>query len=148
VSRDGGGGDIEHVACVVHEAGVGAVRHSCRVPFDELQAQQIEIFRTAWPDAGWEREPRVSVNRSVIPIVSDLDRRLFASRAADSQDQIGYLEGVVARFGRSYTGEPDVIARSSAASRPSARPTRCCSPCPTSSASTTTGGCSRPSPST
>jgi alkanesulfonate monooxygenase SsuD/methylene tetrahydromethanopterin reductase-like flavin-dependent oxidoreductase (luciferase family) len=79
------------------------------VPFDELQAQQIEIFRTAWADAGWEREPRVSVSRSVIPIVSDLDRQLFGGRA-DSQDQIGYLEGTVARFGRSYTGEPDVIA--------------------------------------
>jgi alkanesulfonate monooxygenase SsuD/methylene tetrahydromethanopterin reductase-like flavin-dependent oxidoreductase (luciferase family) len=79
------------------------------VPFDELQAQQIEVFRTAWADAGWQREPRVSVSRSVIPIVSDLDRQLFGARA-ESQDQIGYLEGTVARFGRSYTGEPDAIA--------------------------------------
>jgi alkanesulfonate monooxygenase SsuD/methylene tetrahydromethanopterin reductase-like flavin-dependent oxidoreductase (luciferase family) len=52
------------------------------VPFDELQAHQIELFRAAWADAGWKREPRVSVSRSVI----------------------------AARFGRSYTGEPDVIA--------------------------------------
>jgi alkanesulfonate monooxygenase SsuD/methylene tetrahydromethanopterin reductase-like flavin-dependent oxidoreductase (luciferase family) len=49
------------------------------------------------------------VSRSVIPIVSDLDRAYFGGRAG-SQDQLGYLEGVVARFGRSFTGEPDVIA--------------------------------------
>ncbi len=79
------------------------------VPFDELQAEQITIFRSAWAEAGWEREPRVSVSRSVLPIVSDLDRAYFGGRAG-SQDQLGYLEGVVARFGRSYTGEPDVIA--------------------------------------
>src|SRR5689334_7835423 len=32
-----------------------------KVPFDELQAEQIQIFRDAWRDAGHEREPRVSV---------------------------------------------------------------------------------------
>ncbi len=79
------------------------------VPFDELQAEQISIFRSAWADAGWEREPRVSVSRSVLPIVSDLDRAYFGGRGGD-QDQLGYLEGVIARFGRSYTGEPDAIA--------------------------------------
>jgi alkanesulfonate monooxygenase SsuD/methylene tetrahydromethanopterin reductase-like flavin-dependent oxidoreductase (luciferase family) len=81
------------------------------VPFDELQAEQIAIFRSAWADAGWEREPRVSVSRSVIPIASDLDRRYFGNGAGrETSDQLGYLEGVVARFGRSYIGEPDVIA--------------------------------------
>jgi alkanesulfonate monooxygenase SsuD/methylene tetrahydromethanopterin reductase-like flavin-dependent oxidoreductase (luciferase family) len=79
------------------------------VPFDELQAEQIQLFRDAWTAAGWEREPRVSVSRSVIPIVSDLDRRYFGGRD-DSSDQVGYLEGVRSRFGRSYTGEPDAIA--------------------------------------
>ncbi len=79
------------------------------VPFHELQAEQISIFRAAWADAGWEREPRVSVSRSVIPIVTELDRAYFGGRGGD-QDQLGYLEGVIARFGRSYTGEPDVIA--------------------------------------
>ena len=79
------------------------------VPFGELQAEQIEVFRRAWADAGWPREPRVSVSRSVLPITSDEDRRYFG-RGVDGQDQIGILEGVAARFGRSYTGEPDVIA--------------------------------------
>jgi alkanesulfonate monooxygenase SsuD/methylene tetrahydromethanopterin reductase-like flavin-dependent oxidoreductase (luciferase family) len=79
------------------------------MPFDELQAEQIAIFRSAWAEAGWERSPRVSVSRSVIPIVSDLDRAYFGRRG-DSHDTLGYLDGGLARFGRSYTGEPDVIA--------------------------------------
>ena len=79
------------------------------VPFGELQAEQIEVFRRAWADAGHEREPRVSVSRSVIPITTDEDRMYFGGRD-ESQDQVGYLEGVLARFGRSYNGEPDKIA--------------------------------------
>ena len=81
------------------------------VPFDELQAEQIALFRTAWAQAGWDREPRVSVSRSVLPIVTDLDRMYFGDRGArDSGDQVGYLDGTLARFGKSYIGEPDVIA--------------------------------------
>jgi alkanesulfonate monooxygenase SsuD/methylene tetrahydromethanopterin reductase-like flavin-dependent oxidoreductase (luciferase family) len=79
------------------------------VPFDELQAEQIARFRAAWADAGWEREPRVSVSRSVLPIVSDDDRRWFGGERS-SQDQVGLLEGVRSRFGKSYVGEPDQIA--------------------------------------
>jgi alkanesulfonate monooxygenase SsuD/methylene tetrahydromethanopterin reductase-like flavin-dependent oxidoreductase (luciferase family) len=78
------------------------------VPFDELQAEQIARFRTAWAAAGWEREPRVSVSRSVLPIVSDLDRQYFGGDPG--QDQVGILEGVRARFGKSYVGEPDRLA--------------------------------------
>jgi alkanesulfonate monooxygenase SsuD/methylene tetrahydromethanopterin reductase-like flavin-dependent oxidoreductase (luciferase family) len=78
------------------------------VPFDQLQAEQIAIFRDAWKAAGHARTPRVSVSRSVIPITSDLDRRLFG-RDSD-QDQVGWLDGALSRFGRQYTGEPDVIA--------------------------------------
>jgi alkanesulfonate monooxygenase SsuD/methylene tetrahydromethanopterin reductase-like flavin-dependent oxidoreductase (luciferase family) len=77
-------------------------------PFDELQAEQIERFRAAWTAAGWEREPRVSVSRSVLPIVSDLDRQYFGRDPG--QDQVGILEGVRARFGKSYVGEPDRLA--------------------------------------
>jgi alkanesulfonate monooxygenase SsuD/methylene tetrahydromethanopterin reductase-like flavin-dependent oxidoreductase (luciferase family) len=81
------------------------------VPFDELQAEQIGIFREAWASAGREREPRISVSRSVIPITTDIDRMYFGGRAQeDGADQVGYLEGTLARFGRSYTGEPDAIA--------------------------------------
>ena len=79
------------------------------VPFDELQAEQIERFRAAWADAGWEREPRVSVSRSVLPITTDLDRQYFGGDR-EGADQVGLLEGVRSRFGRSYTGEPDRLA--------------------------------------
>jgi alkanesulfonate monooxygenase SsuD/methylene tetrahydromethanopterin reductase-like flavin-dependent oxidoreductase (luciferase family) len=78
------------------------------VPFDELQAEQIQLFREAWQTAGHEREPRVSVSRSVMPITSDLDRRLFGGD--QNEDQVGWLDGAISRFGRSYTGDPDRIA--------------------------------------
>jgi alkanesulfonate monooxygenase SsuD/methylene tetrahydromethanopterin reductase-like flavin-dependent oxidoreductase (luciferase family) len=79
-----------------------------QVPFDQLQAEQIALFREAWAKAGHAREPRVSVSRSVIPIVSDLDRRLFGSDT--NEDQVGWLDGAISRFGRTYSGEPDRIA--------------------------------------
>jgi alkanesulfonate monooxygenase SsuD/methylene tetrahydromethanopterin reductase-like flavin-dependent oxidoreductase (luciferase family) len=51
------------------------------------------------------------VSRSVLPITTDEDRRYFGLRAqADAQDQVGFLDGGLARFGKSYIGEPDVIA--------------------------------------
>ena len=78
------------------------------VPFDELQADQIDRYRAAWAEAGWERTPRVSVSRSVLPVTSDLDRQYFGERSGE--DQVGLLEGVRARFGKSYTGEPDRLA--------------------------------------
>ena len=83
------------------------------VPFDELQARQIREYRAAWSEAGWERTPRVSVSRSVLPITTDLDRLYFGGRG--EQDQVATLEGVRARFGRSYTGEPDAVAAELAA---------------------------------
>jgi len=77
-------------------------------PFDQLQAGQIAAFREGWAAAGWDWEPRVSVSRSVIPVVSDEDRMYF--RGGADGDQVGPLDGAIARFGRSYTGEPDRIA--------------------------------------
>ncbi|MCU1545970.1 MAG: class flavin-dependent oxidoreductase [Homoserinimonas sp.] len=86
------------------------------VPFDELQAEQIEVYRRAWADAGHPGTPRVSVSRSVMPIVTDADRHYFGLRAqVEGEDQVGYLDGGLARFGRSYIGEPDVLAEQLAA---------------------------------
>ena len=78
------------------------------VPFHQLQAEQIERFRKAWSDAGHTREPRVSVSRSIFPIVSDTDRAYFGSETR-SQDQVGFLDKGVARFGKTYAGEPDKL---------------------------------------
>lgn len=81
------------------------------VPFGDLQAEQIQQFRDAWKAAGWEREPRVSVSRSILPITTDEDRAYFGPRSLeDSHDQVGYLDATtIARFGKSYIGEPDAI---------------------------------------
>ena len=83
------------------------------VPFDQLQAEQIALFRQAWKEHGHEREPRVSVSRSVLPITEDIDRMYFGTQA--QEDQVGLLEGVRSRFGRTYAGEPDRIAEELAA---------------------------------
>jgi alkanesulfonate monooxygenase SsuD/methylene tetrahydromethanopterin reductase-like flavin-dependent oxidoreductase (luciferase family) len=78
------------------------------VPFHQLQAEQIERFRKAWADAGHTREPRVSVSRSIFPIVNDLDRAYFG-REANSRDQVGFLDGGKARFGKTYAAESDEL---------------------------------------
>jgi alkanesulfonate monooxygenase SsuD/methylene tetrahydromethanopterin reductase-like flavin-dependent oxidoreductase (luciferase family) len=80
------------------------------VPFHQLQAEQIQRFRDAWKAAGHEREPRVSVSRSVFPIVSDLDRAYFGRESA-SRDQVGVIDGGTARFGKTYAGEPEQLVR-------------------------------------
>ena len=78
------------------------------VPFHQLQAEQIQLFRDAWREASHDREPRVSVSRSIFPIVSDLDRQLFW-RERKSTDTVGWLDGGNARFGKTYAGEPDKL---------------------------------------
>jgi alkanesulfonate monooxygenase SsuD/methylene tetrahydromethanopterin reductase-like flavin-dependent oxidoreductase (luciferase family) len=83
------------------------------VPFDQLQAEQIRLYREAWAQHGWGREPRVSVSRSVLPITEDIDRAYFGGQG--HEDQVGLLGGVQSRFGRTFTGEPDRIAEEIAA---------------------------------
>jgi len=78
------------------------------VPFHQLQAEQIQRFRDAWTAAGHEREPRVSVSRSIFPIVNDLDKQLFWQQRGSS-DQVGFIDGGTARFGKTYAGEPDKL---------------------------------------
>jgi alkanesulfonate monooxygenase SsuD/methylene tetrahydromethanopterin reductase-like flavin-dependent oxidoreductase (luciferase family) len=82
------------------------------VPFDQLQAEQIAGFREAWAAAGHRHTPRVSVSRSIVPLIDDESRRYFGLRAqADARDQVGYIDGGLARFGRSYIGEPDELVK-------------------------------------
>jgi alkanesulfonate monooxygenase SsuD/methylene tetrahydromethanopterin reductase-like flavin-dependent oxidoreductase (luciferase family) len=80
------------------------------VPFHQLQAEQIQRFRDAWKAAGHQREPRVSVSRSIFPIMTATDRAYFGQNT-DSQDQVGYLDGGAARFGKTYAGEPDQLVK-------------------------------------
>ncbi len=78
------------------------------VPFHQLQAEQIRRFADAWAEAGHTRTPRVSVSRSIFPLVSDTDRAYFGARGDDA-DQVGFLDGGAARFGRTYAAEPDEL---------------------------------------
>jgi alkanesulfonate monooxygenase SsuD/methylene tetrahydromethanopterin reductase-like flavin-dependent oxidoreductase (luciferase family) len=81
------------------------------MPFHELQAEQIRVFREAWTSAGHEREPRVSVSRSIFAVVDDRDRAYFG-RGNQETDQVGYIDAQTkAIFGRSYAAEPDVLVK-------------------------------------
>ena len=78
------------------------------VPFHQLQAEQIQRFRDAWASAGHDWTPRVSVSRSIFPLVDERDHAYFGGQG-DDQDQVGYIDGGSARFGRSYAAEPDKL---------------------------------------
>jgi len=80
-------------------------------PLHVQQAEQIAAFRDAWRAAGHQREPRVSVSRSIFPLVDDRDRAYFGGSQQGS-DQIGYLDETTrAVFGRTYAAEPDALVR-------------------------------------
>lgn len=74
----------------------------------ELQADQIARYRAAWKQAGHDWTPRVSVSRSIFPLVTARDRQLFGLQATSS-DEVGYLDDGDATFGRSYAAEPDLL---------------------------------------
>src|SRR3954462_9624864 len=78
-------------------------------PLHVQQRKQIDAYRGAWKDAGHQREPRVSVSRSIFALVDDRDRAYFGRDARD-QDQVGYIDANTrAIFGRSYAAEPDML---------------------------------------
>jgi alkanesulfonate monooxygenase SsuD/methylene tetrahydromethanopterin reductase-like flavin-dependent oxidoreductase (luciferase family) len=103
-------------ATAVWAAKLGMNMQSSTLKFDETgeplhlqQAAQIRAFRTAWKEAGHTRTARVSVSRSIFPLINDRDRFYFA-HAGENEDKIGYLdENTRAVFGRSYAAEPDVL---------------------------------------
>ena len=78
-------------------------------PFHVQQARQIQLFRDAWKEAGHQREPRVSVSRSIFALTDKRDWSYFGGRNQD-EDQIGFIdENTQAIFGRSYAAEPDKL---------------------------------------
>jgi alkanesulfonate monooxygenase SsuD/methylene tetrahydromethanopterin reductase-like flavin-dependent oxidoreductase (luciferase family) len=80
-------------------------------PFHIQQAAQIRAFRAAWTDAGHQREPRVSVSRSIFALMDERDHTYFG-HGSDQEDQIGLLHGTTrAVFGRSYAAEPEVLVK-------------------------------------
>jgi alkanesulfonate monooxygenase SsuD/methylene tetrahydromethanopterin reductase-like flavin-dependent oxidoreductase (luciferase family) len=78
-------------------------------PFHIQQAKQIRTFRNAWKEAGHARTPRVSVSRSIFPLINDHDRFYFG-RGGQDKDHVGFIDGPnQAIFGRSYAAEPHVL---------------------------------------
>lgn len=80
-------------------------------PFHIQQAEQIRLYKKTWKEAGYTREPRVSVSRSIFAIVSEQDRRYFGQET-NQRDKIGMIEkDRQAIFGRSYAAEPDQLIK-------------------------------------
>jgi alkanesulfonate monooxygenase SsuD/methylene tetrahydromethanopterin reductase-like flavin-dependent oxidoreductase (luciferase family) len=78
-------------------------------PLHVQQATQIRAFRAAWAEAGHTRAARVSVSRSIFPLMNDMDRAYFGEDE-EPTDKIGFLDSTTrAVFGRSYAAEPDVL---------------------------------------
>lgn len=103
-------------ATAVWAAKLGMNLQSSTLKFDESgeplhiqQAAQIRAYRAAWTEAGHNRNPRVSVSRSIFALVNDLDRAYFG-REGQETDQIGLIDAKTrAVFGRGYAAEPDVL---------------------------------------
>lgn len=79
-------------------------------PFHVQQAKQIHAFRTEWDKHDHGFRPRVSVSRSIIPLVTAQDRAYFLpGKSAETTDQVGLIDSIRSVFGRSYIAEPDTL---------------------------------------
>ena len=75
----------------------------------EIQADQSSCYHAAWKEAGHAWTPRVSVSRSIFPIVDGADMQMFGMQASGS-DQVGALPDVGSTtVGRTYAAEPDKL---------------------------------------
>jgi alkanesulfonate monooxygenase SsuD/methylene tetrahydromethanopterin reductase-like flavin-dependent oxidoreductase (luciferase family) len=84
-------------------------------PLHIQQRKQIDAYRNAWKDAGHNRTPRVSVSRSIFPLVDERDRAYFG-RGERDRDHVGFIDANTrAIFGRSFVAEPDVVVKELAA---------------------------------
>jgi alkanesulfonate monooxygenase SsuD/methylene tetrahydromethanopterin reductase-like flavin-dependent oxidoreductase (luciferase family) len=85
------------------------ISHESNEPFHVQQAKQIQAYRDAWKEAGHEREPRVSVSRSIFALTEKRDWAYFGVRNQD-EDQVGLIDAdTQAIFGRTYAAEPDKL---------------------------------------
>lgn len=102
-------------ATAIWAATLGMNLQSSTLKFDESgeplhvqQAAQIRAFRQAWKEAGHTRTPRVSVSRSIFPLMDDRDRAYFGD-GGEEADQFGIIDSMRAVFGRSYAADPDIL---------------------------------------
>lgn len=89
------------------------VNNESNEPFHVQQAKQLRAYKEAWKEAGHDFEPRTLVTRSIQPITSDLDRRLFGGNDDSKYDQVGFLayHQNPTIFGKTFAGEPDQIVK-------------------------------------
>lgn len=87
------------------------VNYESNEPFHIQQANQLRAYKEEWRKAGHPFKPRTIVTRSIIPIVNDLDRKIFSG--SESEDKVGYLSyhKNPTIFGRNYVAEPDELVR-------------------------------------
>jgi alkanesulfonate monooxygenase SsuD/methylene tetrahydromethanopterin reductase-like flavin-dependent oxidoreductase (luciferase family) len=77
--------------------------------FHVQQAAQIHAYREAWKEAGHFREPRISVSRSIFPLIDERDHWYFGG-SAEGADKVGLIDANTrAIFGRTYAAEPDLL---------------------------------------
>lgn len=88
------------------------VNYESNEPFHIQQAKQLRAFKAAWQKAGHDFAPRTLVTRSIMPIVSDLDRQYFAA-GTQTQDEVGYLayHQNPTIFGKMFVGEPAQLVK-------------------------------------
>ncbi|MDO4631996.1 MAG: LLM class flavin-dependent oxidoreductase [Corynebacterium sp.] len=76
----------------------------------KVQADQIARYRAEWEKAGHDWEPRVSVSRSIFPIVDGTDAQIFGpAGSGESRDSLGIIDDQNAIFGRTLIDTPDKI---------------------------------------
>jgi alkanesulfonate monooxygenase SsuD/methylene tetrahydromethanopterin reductase-like flavin-dependent oxidoreductase (luciferase family) len=80
-------------------------------PFHIQQAEQIRMYKEAWKKAGHQREPRISVSRSIFALVTEQDQLYFGGEK-NQTDQFGMIEPTKrAVFGRGYAAAPDQLIK-------------------------------------
>jgi len=80
-------------------------------PFHIQQVEQIRLYKEAWKKAGHQREPRVSISRSIFALMNEQDRLYFGQQGKGA-DSFGYIEADQrAIFGKSYAAEPDQLIK-------------------------------------
>ena len=83
-------------------------------PLGVIQSRQIAAFREAWAEAGHPGTPRVSISRSIMPIIDDETALYFGpmlekDRMGANRDQVGSIDSFIATFGKTYVGELDKL---------------------------------------
>jgi carboxymethylenebutenolidase len=71
--------------------------------------EQVNVHEEELREAGHKHGPRVSVSRSIFPLVDERDHLYFGD-ASERGDQIGLIDANTrAIFGHTYAAEPDVL---------------------------------------